>query len=51
MTFFLMFVHIILSSVFVAEWSPFGTEVPTRLAICSLFILAICKFSYFPFWF
>ena len=49
MTFYRMFVHII--SVWVAEWPPFGKELSTRLAICSLCILTICNFSYFPFWF
>ena len=46
-----MFVHIIFSSVWVAEWPSFGKELLTRLTICSLCILTICKFSYFPFWF
>ena len=36
------------SSVWVAEWSPLGKELPTRLMICSLYILNICNFSYFP---
>ena len=43
-----MCVHIILDSVWVAEWPPFGNEPLTRLTICSLFILTICNFSYFP---
>ena len=51
MTFHLMFVHIILSSVLVAEWPTFEKELNPRLTICSLCILAICNFSYFPFWF
>ena len=34
-----MCVHIILSSVWVAEWPPFGKELLTRLTICSLCIL------------
>ena len=51
MTFHLMFVHIISSFVQVAEWSPFGKELLTRLTIRSLCILTICKFNYFPFWF
>ena len=38
-------------SVLVAEWPPFGKEMLTRLTICSLCILTICNFSYFPFWF
>ena len=39
------------SSVSVAEWPPFGKELLTRLTLCSLCILAICKISYFPFCF
>ena len=50
-TFHLMFVHIIFSSAWAAEWSPFGKELSTRLTICSLCILTVCNFSYFPFWF
>ena len=38
------------SSVLVAEWPSFGKELLTRLTICSLCILTICNFSYFPFW-
>ena len=51
MTFHFSCVHIISSSVWVAEWPPFGKSLLTRLNICSLFILTICNFSYFPFWF
>ena len=40
-TFHLMCVHIIFSSVWVAEWPPFGKELLTRLTICSLCILTI----------
>ena len=36
MTFQLMFAKIIYSSVSVAEWLPFGKELPTRLTICYL---------------
>ena len=43
MTFHLMFVHIIFSSVWVAKWPPFGKELPTRLTICFLCILTICN--------
>ena len=50
MTFHLTCVHIIFSSGWVAEWPPFGKKLLTRLTICSLSILTICKFSYFPFW-
>ena len=51
MIFNLMFVNIIFSSVWVAECPPFGKELLTRLTICSLCILTICYFSYFPFYF
>ena len=34
------------SSVWVAEWPPFGKELLTRLTICSLCILTICNFSF-----
>ena len=50
-TFRLMIVHIIFSSVKVAEWPHLGKELLTRLTICSLRILTICNFSYFRFWF
>ena len=42
MTFHLTCVHIIFSSVWVAEWPRFGKELLTRLTICSLCILTIC---------
>ena len=48
MTCHLMSVHIIFSSVWVAEWLSFGKELLTRLIICSLCILTICNFSFFP---
>ena len=48
MTFHLIFVHIVFSSVWVAEWSPFGKELLTRLTICSLRSFTIHNFSYFP---
>ena len=51
LTFHLMCVHIIFSSVLVAEWQYFGKELLPRLTISSLCILTICNFSYFPFWF
>ena len=51
LTFHLMCFHIIFSSVLVAEWPPFGKELLTRLTMCYFYILAICNFSYFPFWF
>ena len=36
MTFHRMCVHISFSSVWVAEWSPFGKELLTRFTICPL---------------
>ena len=42
-------VHIIFSSVSVAEWPPFGKYLLTRLTICSICVLTICNISYFPF--
>ena len=41
-------VNIIFSLVWVAERPPFGKEMLTRLTICSLCILIICKFKLFP---
>ena len=35
-------------SVWVAEWPPFGKQVPVRLAICSHCILSICNIYLFP---
>ena len=35
---YVLFVHIILSSVWVAPWPPFGKELLTRLTICFLCI-------------
>ena len=51
-TFHLMCVHIIFSSVSVAEWPLFGKKLLNRLTICPLCILTICNtcISYFPFW-
>ena len=46
MTFRLICVHIIFSSVWVAEWPPYWKELPTRLTICSLCNLPICNFSF-----
>ena len=51
MTFHLTYVHIIFSSVSVAEWPPFGKQLLTRLTICSLCVLTICNISCFTFWF
>ena len=49
--FHFMFVHYTFSSVWVAEWPPFGKKLPARLAICSHCILSICNifFSRFGF--
>ena len=43
MTFQLMCVHayVIFSSIWFAEWSPFGNELLTRLTICSLCIFLL----------
>ena len=51
MTFYLTCVHIIFSLDWVAELQPFGKQLLTRLTICSLCILTICNFIYFPFGF
>ena len=40
-TFHLTCVHIIFSSVWVAEWPPFGKKLLTRLTICSLCIALV----------
>ena len=50
-TFYLIFVQIMFSSVYVAEVVPFGKELLTRLTICCLYILTICNSCYFLFWF
>ena len=40
------------SSVLVDGWPYFGEKkLLPRLTICSLCILTLCNFSYFPFWF
>ena len=49
MKFHFMFVHIIYSSAWAAEWPPFEKELLTQLTICSLSILTICNFGYFLF--
>ena len=46
--FHLIFVHYTFSSVWVAEWQPFGKKLPARLAICSHCLLSICIFYLFP---
>ena len=40
-----------LVKVYVAEWLPFGEKLIIRLIICSLCIMSIFIFSYFPVWF
>ena len=45
-TFHFMFIHSMISLVWMAEWSPFEKELLTRFTICS-----ICNFGYFPFLF
>ena len=47
MTFHLMCVYIIFSSVLVAEWQTFGKLLPTRLTICPLSIFTICNIVFF----
>ena len=46
--FHLMFVHYTFSSVWVAEWPPFGKWLPARLTICSHCLLSICYINSFP---
>ena len=49
--FHFIFVHYTFSSVWVAEWPPFGKKLPARLArlaICSHCILSICNIYLFP---
>ena len=46
--FHFMFVHYNLSSVWVAEWPPFGKLLPARLVICSHCILSICNIYLLP---
>ena len=46
--FHFIFVHYTFSSVWVAEWPPFGKLLPARLAICSHCILSICNIYLFP---
>ena len=48
--FHLMFVHYTFSSVWVAEWPPFGKKLPTRFTICSRCLLFVYDI-YFQFWF
>ena len=46
-----MYLQIIFGLVKLAERPPFRKLMPPQFTICSLCILAICCFSYFPFWF
>ena len=46
--FHLMIVHYTFSSVWVAEWPPFGKKLPARLAICSHCVLSVCNINLFP---
>ena len=48
--FHFMFVYYTFSSVWVAEWPPFGKLLSVRLAICShcTGILSICNIYLFP---
>ena len=48
-TFHPMFAHYTFSSVWVAEWPPFGKALPIGLAVCSDCILSFCDFICFPF--
>ena len=43
-----MFVHHTFSSVWIAEWPPFGKLLPKRLVICSCCLLSFCNFYLFP---
>ena len=46
--FHFMFVHYTFSSVWVAEWPPFGKLLPAQLEIFSHCILSICNIYLFP---
>ena len=47
--FHFIFVHYTFSSVWVAEWPPFGEKLPTRLAIFLIVFCLFVIFIYFPF--
>ena len=49
--FHFMFVHYTFSSVWVAEWPPFGKKLPARLAVVLIVFCIFVIFIYFPFWF
>ena len=46
MTFQCLLVHIIFSSVWVAEWPPFRKGLLTRFTMCCLYVFTICNFGY-----
>ena len=46
--FHFLFVHYTFSSVWVAEWPPFGKYLPSRSVICSHCILSVCDIYLFP---
>ena len=46
--FHFMFAHYAFSSIWVAEWPPFGKKLPAWLAIFSHCILSICNIYLFP---
>ena len=46
--FHFIFVYYTFSSVWVAEWPPFGKQLPVRLIICSHYILSIFNIYLFP---
>ena len=46
--FHFMFDYYTFSSVWAAEWPPFGKELPSWLAICFHCILSICNIYLFP---
>ena len=50
MTFHLTYEQIVFIFVWVAEFTPFGKELLTRLTLCSFCIIYICNLSYFLFW-
>ena len=49
--FHFMFVHYTFSSVWVAEWPPFGKKLPARLAFVLIVFCLFVIFIYFPLWF
>ena len=42
----LRFVHYTFSSVWVAEWPPFGKKLPARLIVFCLFVIFISRFGF-----